>query len=117
MSGIPPAARTRYHEEMHAAKVAAEPAQRWAHLERAHILSQPDPWLHTANHIAMFGLAVRQRDRREALGQVIRIIVAAPGSLSGRYPEGNTGRAGVALRQTMTTPPELAALLHPETHP
>ncbi len=117
MPGIPPAARARYHEEMHAAKIAAEPGQRWAHLENAHILSQPDPWLHTANHIAMFTLAVRQRDRREALGQIIRIIVAAPGSLSGRYPEGNTGRVRVPIRQPMTTPPELATLLHPETRP
>ncbi|WZH92997.1 DUF3703 domain-containing protein (plasmid) [Nocardia farcinica] len=98
---------------MHAAKTTPDPAQRWAHLERAHILSQPDPWLHTANHIAMFALAVRQRDRREAFGQVIRIIVAAPGSLAGLAPEGNTGRAHVGLRQTMTTPPDLAALLTP----
>lgn len=30
------------------------------------------------------------RDRREALGDVIRIVVAAPGSLTGRYPEVNT---------------------------
>ncbi|WP_043737293.1 MULTISPECIES: DUF3703 domain-containing protein [Nocardia] len=113
MASIPPAARARYHEEMQAAKTSADPAQRWTHLERAHILSQPDPWLHTRNHLAMFALAVRQRDRREALGQVVRIIVAAPGSLSGRYPEGNTGRARVSLRQPMPTPPDLAALLHP----
>ncbi|AWZ23039.1 MULTISPECIES: DUF3703 domain-containing protein [Rhodococcus] len=113
MPTIPPAARARYHDEMHAAKTTPDPAQRWAHLERAHILSQPDPWLHTANHLAMLALAVRQRDRREALGQIIRIIVAAPGSLAGLAPEGNTGRAHVGLRQTMPTPPDLAALLHP----
>ncbi|WP_280263313.1 DUF3703 domain-containing protein [Nocardia abscessus] len=106
-------ARARYHAEMRAAKTAPSAEQRWTHLERAHILSQPDPWLHTRNHAAMFVLAVRRRDRREALGQVVRIIVAAPGSLSGRYPEGNTGRATVGLRQPMPTPPELAALLHP----
>jgi hypothetical protein len=46
---------------------------------------------HTRNHAAMLALALRQHDRREALGRIVRIIVAAPGSLSGRYPEGNTG--------------------------
>ncbi|BDT87277.1 DUF3703 domain-containing protein [Nocardia cyriacigeorgica] len=110
---IPDAARTAYHDEMRAAKSTPDPVQRWTHLERAHILSQPDPWLHTRNHVAMFALAVRQRDRREALGQVVRIIVAAPGTLAGLAPEGNTGRANVGLRQTMPTPPDLAALLHP----
>ncbi|MER5320063.1 DUF3703 domain-containing protein [Streptosporangium roseum] len=46
----------------------------------AHIVSQPWPWPHTPNHLAMFALAVRRRDRREAIGQVVRTIVAAPGS-------------------------------------
>lgn len=113
MSRLTAPARARYHDEMRAAATTTGTGQRWAHLERAHILSQPDPWLHTRNHIAMFTLAVRQRDRREALGQVVRIIVAAPGSVTGCYPEGNTGRARVGLRQPMPTPPDLAALLHP----
>nr|WP_307648045.1 DUF3703 domain-containing protein [Nocardia speluncae] len=43
----------------------------------------------------------------------MRVIVAAPGTLAGLAPEGNTGRANVGLRQTMPTPPGLAALLHP----
>ncbi|MEV0368158.1 DUF3703 domain-containing protein [Nocardia fusca] len=113
MPRLPEPARARYHQEMRAAKTATVATARWTHLERAHILSQPDPWLHTGNHLAMFSLAVRQRDRREALGQVVRIIAAAPASLAGRYPEGNTGRARVGLRQPMPTPPDLAALLHP----
>ncbi|NKY34237.1 DUF3703 domain-containing protein [Nocardia speluncae] len=113
MSRLPEPARIRYRQEMTAARAAVTDAARWAHLERAHILSQPDPWLHTGNHLAMFGLAVRQRDRREAFGQVVRIIAAAPASLAGRYPEGNTGRARVGLRQPMPTPPDLAALLNP----
>jgi hypothetical protein len=45
-------------------------------------------WLHTRNHAAVLKLALRQRDRREALGQVVRIIVAAPGSLAGALPRG-----------------------------
>ena len=86
-------------------------AQRWAHLERAHIISQPYPWPHTRNHIAMLALALGQHDRREALGQIVRIIVAAPGSLSGRYPEGNTGRVEAGLMKPMSVPDDLAEML------
>lgn len=105
------AARTRYQQEMAAATQADSLELRWRHLERAHILSQPHPWLYTRNHISMPNLALRQRDRREALGQLLRIVVAAPGSLSGRYPEGNTGRVALGLMTPMPVPPDLAAAL------
>ncbi|WP_433498800.1 DUF3703 domain-containing protein [Sphaerimonospora sp. CA-214678] len=108
---MPPAVRAAYRAEMNAARTTTDIEQRWRHLERAHILSQPWPWPHTRNHVAMFALAIVQRDRREALGQVVRIIVAAPGSALGRYPEGNTGRAGVSLTQPMPMPTDLAAVL------
>ncbi|RKS73570.1 uncharacterized protein DUF3703 [Actinomadura pelletieri DSM 43383] len=108
---MPARGRDAYAGEMAAARAASDPATRWRHLERAHILSQPWPWPHTRHHIAMLALALAQRDRREALGQVVRIIVAAPGSALGRYPEGNTGRARVGLTQPMPVPDDLAALL------
>lgn len=108
---MPSVLRAAYAHEMNAARTAADTTARWRHLERAHILSQPWPWPHTRNHVAMLALAVRQRDRREALGQVVRIIVAAPGSALGRYPEGNTGRARVGLTQPMPVPDDLAAVL------
>ncbi|WP_233526107.1 DUF3703 domain-containing protein [Actinomadura spongiicola] len=108
---MPAQVRDAYAREMAAARTATDPAARWRHLERAHILSQPWPWPHTRNHIAMLALALAQRDRREALGQVMRIVVAAPGSALGRYPEGNTGRARVGLTRPMPVPDDLAALL------
>lgn len=110
MPRITSASRERYFREMAAARCADSADVRWYHLERAHILSQPAPWLHTRNHIAMLGLAVRQHDRREALGQVVRIALAAPGSWTGRYPDGNTGRASVGLFTPMPVPPELAVI-------
>ncbi|MFR9779499.1 DUF3703 domain-containing protein [Micromonospora sp. MS34] len=61
--------------------------------ERGHILSQPWPWRHTVTHAVMLGRALRERDVAEAVGQVVRLAVAGPGSAVGRYPEGNTGRA------------------------
>lgn len=100
-----------YEFEMTAARTARTAERRWHHLERAHIVSQPYPWLHTSNHFAMLKLAVQQRDRREALGQVVRLMLAAPASLAGRYPSGNTGRAAVGLMAPMPIPADLAAAL------
>ena len=111
MPRMTPAARSVYRQEMTAAKTAASEQLRWHHLERAHIASQPDPWLHTCNHAAMLVLAVRQHDRREALGQVLRLMVAAPGSMTGRYPVGNTGRVTAGLMTPMPIPVDLAAAL------
>ncbi|SEH00864.1 Protein of unknown function [Nonomuraea solani] len=108
---MPERVRAAYQAEMRAARTATQAQARWRHLELAHILSQPWPWPHTANHLAMLALAVRQRDRREAFGQVLRIIVAAPGSALGRYPEGNTGRARVGITLPMPVPDDLAAVL------
>ncbi|MBC2644844.1 MULTISPECIES: DUF3703 domain-containing protein [unclassified Rhodococcus (in: high G+C Gram-positive bacteria)] len=108
MHTLTPALRDLYDREMTAARKAPEAELRWSHLERAHIVSQPYPWLHTRNHVAMFVLALRQHDRSEALGQVVRIIVAAPGSALGRYPEGNTGRAAAGLMTPMPIPADLA---------
>jgi hypothetical protein len=108
LSGV---AREVYRREMAAAQTAESSVLRWRHLERAHIVSQPDPWLHTCTHAAMLALALRQRDRREVLGQVIRLIVAAPGSLTGRYPVGNTGRVDAGLMAPMPIPADLAAVL------
>lgn len=111
MTAMPAPVRDAYTTEMTSAAAATEDTERWRHLERAHILSQPYPWPHTRNHLAMFTLALRQHDRREALGQVIRIIVAAPGSALGRYPEGNTGRTRAGLMTPMPIPPDLAAVV------
>lgn len=111
MASLSGAARDMYYREIDRAREADRPDARWQHLERAHILSQPAPWLHTRNHLAMLSLALRQHDRREALGQVVRIILAAPGSLTGRFPEGNTGRAAVGIMTPMPLPTDLLAVL------
>ena len=83
----------------------------WSLLEDAHVLSQPWAWLHVRVHGSMFVTAMVQRDVREVRGQFSRIAVAGPGSLSGRYPTGNTGRARVPATQPMPIAGELAELL------
>lgn len=87
----------------------------WSALERAHLLSQPWAWTHTRVHIAMLRLAARQRDRRELVGQVIRLAVAGPGSLIGKYPPGNTGRTNMGLTETAPIPDDIEAILEPFT--
>lgn len=83
----------------------------WSLLEDSHVLSQPWAWLHVKVHGSMFVAAIVQRDVREVRGQLSRITVAGPGSLSGRYPTGNTGRARVPATQPMPIAGELAGVL------
>src|SRR3546814_21047274 len=90
-----------------AAGRTSDDTQRCHHLERTHVLSQPCPWPHKPPRHAP--LALHQRDCREAVGQVLRIIVvAAPGSALGRYPEGNTERTRAGLMTPMPIPDDLA---------
>lgn len=83
----------------------------WASLEEAHVLSQPWAGPHIVVHSAMLALGWRTRDLGEVLGQLLRVVVAGPGSLTGRYPQGNTGRASVPATQPMPLPPDLRTLL------
>jgi hypothetical protein len=66
---------------------------------------------HVGVHARMLVQAVRHHDRHEAVGQLVRLTVAAPGSLSGRYPLGNTGRSSVRLMSPMPVPADLEAVL------
>jgi hypothetical protein len=59
----------------------------------------------------MLAVALRRRDRRELIGQLFRIIVAAPGSITGKYPAGNTGGADVSAFAPMPIPDDLRPLL------
>lgn len=108
---MPDAVRNAFDAELRAAAVSSTPGDRWDHLERAHILSQPWAWPHVRVHGLMLRQGLRERDRSEAIGQVVRLIVAGPGSLAGRYPTGNSGRATVPMMQPAPMPPDLAAVL------
>ena len=93
------------------ARRAGDTDREWHHLERAHILSQPLAGLHMRTHAAMLGAALRSRDGHEILGQVLRLLLAVPGSLTGRYPVGNTGGADVSAFKPMAVPEDLRPLL------
>jgi hypothetical protein len=66
---------------------------------------------HVRTHLSMLGYGFRHHDRREIIGQIVRLSVAAPGTWSGRYPLGNTGGAGVKAQEPMPIPDDLQALL------
>ncbi len=109
-----PALRQAWTDEMGLAQAArdrGDSAGEWDHLERAHILSQPMAMPHVQTHLAMIGSALRRRDRPEIVGQLFRLIVAGPGSLTGKYPVGNTGGANVSAFAPMPIPDDLRAIL------
>ena len=104
-----------WQAERHAATTArrtGDAGVEWHHLERAHILSQPLAGLHLRTHGAMLAASVRGRDGREIAGQLLRLVLAVPGSISGRYPVGNTGGADVSAFSPMAVPEDLRPLLH-----
>lgn len=106
--------RDRWDEERSAARSARERTEvddEWRHWERAHVLSQPMAVAHVRTHLAMLGYGIRHRDRREIVGQLVRVVVAAPGTWTGRYPAGNTGGANVSALKPMPIPDDLQAVL------
>ncbi|GAA1594840.1 hypothetical protein GCM10009678_91120 [Actinomadura kijaniata] len=111
LAPMPAPVRAAFEAELRAARAARDLDAMWTALERAHILSQSWAWPHTRSHWHMFLLALRRRDRREAVGQAVRLTVAGPSSLLDLAPPGNTGRASVGLRTEMPVPGDLAALL------
>ena len=80
------------------------------HLERAHILGQRSASKHTYSHWLMFRAGLQQRDFREVLGQVPRMLASLIFSRIW-VPLGNTGRSRVPAMKPMPIPEDLRALL------
>jgi Protein of unknown function (DUF3703) len=108
---MPPRVEDAFSAELRTGRSDDPVEQRWAALERAHVLSQPWPLKHVRAHAAMIRLALHQRDARELVGQAVRLVVAGPASAVGRYPAGNTGRARVPATHPMPIAEDLAQLL------
>jgi hypothetical protein len=97
------------------ARRTGDRAAAWHHLERAHIISQPLAGRHVRTHLAMMRFALGTADLHEIVGQLFRIVVAVPGSLTGRYPAGNTGGANVSAFEPMPIPADLTTILRTGT--
>ena len=101
-------------EQSRAATAAGEFDTAFAHLERAHILSQRLTGMHVRTHLAMLAHGWRRRDGREVLGQLSRTLAAACFSRIW-VPLGNTGGAKVSAFAPMPVPRDLEALLRADT--
>lgn len=71
--------------------------ERLTELENEHLRFQPEARLHIYVHWKMFLLALRFRVWSEALGQISRLFLAAPGSLLGKAPKGNVGSTRMGI--------------------
>jgi len=91
------------------AEARGQPDVAFSHLERAHVLGQTSTVEHVRVHWHMLLWGIRQRDVRECLGQLLRVIGAAIGTAVGLVPQGNTGGTSVNPFKRMPIPPELAA--------
>lgn len=83
----------------------------FAHLERAHILGQASTREHVRVHWRMLKWGWRQRNSREVLGQITRLIGAATKTFIGWVPTGNTGGANVSPIKPMPIDPALAEII------
>ena len=114
MSDFGPRIRPHVENELLAARQAetrGQPDIAFSHLERAHILGQASTVEHVRVHWHMLLWGIRQRNVRECLGQLLRIVGAAIGTAAGLVPLGNTGGTNVNPFKPMPIPPELAALI------
>jgi hypothetical protein len=106
--------KAAWNQELRAARqceAGGDAGSAWRHLERAHILSQPFAAVHVGVHARMLAFAWRHADAREILAQLVRVVVAAPGTWLGRAPIGNTGGADVGIMTPMPIPEDLQQLL------
>ncbi|WP_343487396.1 DUF3703 domain-containing protein [Allomuricauda sp. d1] len=87
-------------------------SQAWHHLERSHILGQSYPLEHTYTHWLMLKFGLRQRNTKEVLGQVLRLLVGGWKSLIDHVPIGNTGGSNVPPLKRMEMPEDIAKILN-----
>ena len=80
-------------------------------LERAHVLSQRAAIEHLRVHGHMLRFALRQGSIREVIGQIPRLLLAAPLSLLGLIPTGNTGGSNVSGFRPMPVPADLQQII------
>ncbi|WP_397445630.1 DUF3703 domain-containing protein [Polaribacter sp. R77954] len=79
----------------------------WHHLERSHIVGQSYPLEHTYSHWLMLKFGFRQKDTKEILGQIIRLLVGGWKSFINHVPLGNTGGANVPPLKRMPIPNDI----------
>lgn len=82
------------------------------HLENAHVLGQESTKWHVKVHFLMLLWAIRQRNTKECLGQVLRIIGAFSKTAIGLIPHGNTGGSNISPFKTLPIKAEHQILIN-----
>ncbi len=85
--------------------------QAWYHLERSHIIGQSYPIEHSYTHWLMLKFGFRQRNTKEVLGQVLRLLVGGWKSFIDHVQLGNTGGSNVPPLKKMVLPTDIANVL------
>lgn len=98
-------------EQAAAAERAGDMRRAFAHLERAHVLGQAATREHVRVHWRMFAWGVKNRNAREAWGQLIRLAGAATKTAIGLVPAGNTGGSDISAFRRLPVPPDLAGII------
>jgi hypothetical protein len=91
-------------------------AHEFSFLERAHVLGQESTVQHVRAHCLMLAWSIRNRDLREFIGQLFRIVGAATKTAFGLIPIGNTGGANVSPFKPLPVPKDLEQILRAVKH-
>lgn len=112
---IPKPLKQAYNEELKRYSFCLENKQysnAWYHLERSHIIGQSYPIEHTYSHWLMLKFGFMQKDTKEVLGQIIRLLVGGWKSFIDHVPLGNTGGANVLPLKSMPIPNDIKNLFN-----
>lgn len=83
----------------------------FTYLENAHVLGQESTYWHVKVHYLMMLWGIKQKNIKEVLGQIIRIIGAVLLTAVKSVPVGNTGGSNVSPVKIMPIKPEHAAII------
>lgn len=83
----------------------------FVHLENAHVLGQESTYWHVKVHVLMFLWGIRERQIKEVIGQILRIVGAATKTAFGLVPQGNTGGVNISPFKSLAIKPEHADIL------
>ncbi len=85
----------------------------WIALQRAHILGQRDAIAHTIAHWMMLKLALKQRDFRAGIGQLVPVLLAVPLTLLyGSRRSLSNGTSRVSDSKQMPIPQDIQQILN-----
>ncbi len=111
---IPKGLKKEYNKELQAYRAYMQLndlPNAWRHLERSHILGQSYPIEHTYTHYLMLRLGFINRDFKEVMGQLLRLMVGGFKSFMDHVPLGNTGGSNVGPLQPMPVKADLDKIL------